>query len=242
MRQWPGQSSWSRRGPPAPSRTGALSQRLSAPETWTPPQSRTRTCSTGHTCLRLQGPQRGAPAPPGISGDLRPTQATEFLPSHLSGVLALASQPDSRTRSTGFWQVPSPVPPATWHDGLGNGPVLGPTPWILALRRPPPDPVGGAICGQAAPVPLVVPRGLWADALSVWVVCHRRPYLEDEAVGLVLGIHGRQPVLALRGDVYLVACERIAHFPELLDLCVKDFLQPLVSQLGTLHLLPQLWG
>lgn len=71
-------------------------------------------------------------------------------------------------------------------------------------------------------------------------MCLSRSYLEDEAVGLVFRIHGRQPVLVLCGDVDLVARECIADFPELLDLRLKDLLEPLVLKLGALHLLPQL--
>lgn len=65
-------------------------------------------------------------------------------------------------------------------------------------------------------------------------------YLEDEAVGLVLGVHGGQPVLVLCGDVHLVARQCVAHLPELLDLGLEDLLQPLVLQLRALHLLLQL--
>lgn len=69
-----------------------------------------------------------------------------------------------------------------------------------------------------------------------------RSYLEDEAVVLVLGVHGRQPVLALPGDVHLVSRERVAGLPELLDLGLEDLLEPLVFQLCALYLLLQLCG
>lgn len=66
------------------------------------------------------------------------------------------------------------------------------------------------------------------------------PYLEDEAVGLVLGILGGEAVLALSGHVDLVASQRIANLAELLDLGLENLLEPLVLQLSTFHLLPQL--
>lgn len=67
-----------------------------------------------------------------------------------------------------------------------------------------------------------------------------RAYLEDEAVGLVLGILGGQPVLVLGGDVDLVTCQRVADLAELLDFGLEHLLKPLVLQLGTFHLLSQL--
>lgn len=58
----------------------------------------------------------------------------------------------------------------------------------------------------------------------------------------MLSVHGRQPVLALPGDVDLVARERVADLSELLDLGLEHLLEPLVFQLCALHLLLQLCG
>lgn len=69
---------------------------------------------------------------------------------------------------------------------------------------------------------------------------HSAAYLEDEAVRLVLSVSGGEAVLALRGHVNLVAGQRVANFAELLDLGLENLLQPLVLQLSTFHLLPQL--
>lgn len=93
--------------------------------------------------------------------------------------------------------------------------------------------------GPAEPLPELscLPEAVWlkwttqgAHDLAPSMRCRlsRGPYLENEAVSLVLGVHGRQPVLALRGDVYLVACECVAHFAELLDLGLEHLLEPLV--------------
>lgn len=91
-----------------------------------------------------------------------------------------------------------------------------------------------------------VPRELGeaglSSALAAAAHAFVRPYLEDEAVGLALGVHGRQAELALGGDVHLVARERVARLAELLDLGLEDLLQPLVLQLRTLHLPLQLCG
>jgi hypothetical protein len=56
----------------------------------------------------------------------------------------------------------------------------------------------------------------------------------------VLGVLRGEPVLALCGHVHLVARERVAGLTELLDLALEDLLEPLVLELRTLHLLPQL--
>lgn len=66
-------------------------------------------------------------------------------------------------------------------------------------------------------------------------------YLEKQAVPLVLGVDGAEPVLVLRGDVDLVPGERVAHLAELLDLGLENFFQALVFQFCTFHLLLQLW-
>lgn len=56
----------------------------------------------------------------------------------------------------------------------------------------------------------------------------------------MLGILGGEAVLALSGHVDLVASQRIANLAELLDLGLENLLEPLVLQLSTFHLLPQL--
>lgn len=66
-------------------------------------------------------------------------------------------------------------------------------------------------------------------------------YLEKETVPLVLSVDGAEPVLVLRGDVDLVAREGVTHLAELLDLGLENFLQALVFQFCTFHLLLQLW-
>lgn len=69
---------------------------------------------------------------------------------------------------------------------------------------------------------------------------HGVAYLEDEAVALVLGVPGGEAVLALGGHVDLVASQCVANLAELLDLGLENLFEPLVLQLGTFHLLPQL--
>lgn len=71
-------------------------------------------------------------------------------------------------------------------------------------------------------------------------VRRRAAYLEDEAVCLVLSISGGEAVLALGGHIDLVASQCVADLAELLDLSLENLLEPLVLQLSTLHLLPQL--
>ena len=87
--------------------------------------------STGHMLPPTpRGLLCGGPHPAGFSRrSLGPTQAAKFPPSRLSGVPALASQADPRARPREIQQLPSPVPSATRHDGLGHGPVLRPPPW-----------------------------------------------------------------------------------------------------------------
>lgn len=58
----------------------------------------------------------------------------------------------------------------------------------------------------------------------------------------MLGVPGGEAVLALRGHINLVAGQGVADLAELLDLGLEDLLEPLVLQLGTFHLLPQLCG
>lgn len=69
---------------------------------------------------------------------------------------------------------------------------------------------------------------------------HGVAYLEDEAVALVLSVPGGEAVLALGGHVDLVASQCVANLAELLDLGLENLFEPLVLQLGTFHLLPQL--
>lgn len=60
---------------------------------------------------------------------------------------------------------------------------------------------------------------------------------EKQGVVHVLGIHRGEPVLVLRGDIYLVASQDVADGTELLDFSLKHLLQPLVPELRALHLL-----
>lgn len=63
----------------------------------------------------------------------------------------------------------------------------------------------------------------------------------------MLSVAGGEAVLALGGHVDLVAGQCVANLAELLDLGLENLLEPLVLQLSTFHLLPQLckgraWG
>lgn len=60
---------------------------------------------------------------------------------------------------------------------------------------------------------------------------------EEQRVVHVLCIHRGEPVLVLGGDIDLVAGQDVAHGAKLLDLSLKHLLQPLVPELGALHLL-----
>lgn len=53
-------------------------------------------------------------------------------------------------------------------------------------------------------------------------------YLEEQAVSLVLGVNGGESILVLSGDVDLVPSECVADLAKLLDLGLKNLLQPLV--------------
>lgn len=56
----------------------------------------------------------------------------------------------------------------------------------------------------------------------------------------MLSIPGSEAVLVLSGHIDLVASQCVANLAELLDLGLENLLEPLVLQLGTFHLLPQL--
>lgn len=53
-------------------------------------------------------------------------------------------------------------------------------------------------------------------------------YLEEQAVSLVLGVNGGESILVLSGDVDLVPSECVTDLAKLLDLGLKNLLQPLV--------------
>lgn len=56
----------------------------------------------------------------------------------------------------------------------------------------------------------------------------------------MLSVSGGEAVLALRGHINLVSGQRVANLSKLLDLGLENLLEPLVLQLSTFHLLPQL--
>lgn len=60
---------------------------------------------------------------------------------------------------------------------------------------------------------------------------------EEQGVVHVLGVERGEPVLVLGGDIDLIAGQDVADGAELLDLPLKHLLQPLVPELGALHLL-----